>query len=157
MKKCALLIFLAAIASSQTPAAAPVPLPASVEFALAGYGTKINGTLGYGQLVTQASQTYIYTAYRFVPVRGTLAITPAILTGPAVHLRDFGPIHGYGLAQGGATSAAGSVLGVFDVGGFAIIAPAKWKHFGILLGADMQKTAGGASYPNFDAGLVFHP
>ena len=139
--------------TSTTPV---VMLPSTFGFLMAGYGTKIDGTVGYGQLISQASQTYSATGYRFVPVNGKFnSPTPVVLTGLAPHLRRYKWLDAYGLAQAGAgNTATGNVVGAFQLGGFGTFTPSKWKHTGLVFGADMCKTAGGKSYPNFDFGLV---
>ena len=135
------------------------PLPQTAVFAFAGYGTKVDGSIGYAQLLSQASQTYSLTTIRYVPTHGSLSVTiPVVMTGAAIHLRDMKWLSVYGIPHlGGGSTTSGATVGSFSFGGMGIIRPSKWKHWGIAAGADMQKTAGGKAYPNFDLGPVFIP
>jgi hypothetical protein len=150
-----LLLSVCAVARCQQPPS----LPQTAVFAFGGYGVKVDGTIGYAQLLSQASATYSFTAYRFVPAHGSLTPpTPVLMTGALPRLRSFGWVTAYasGLAGGG-TTAAGATVGAFSLGGLAVVSPPKWTHWAFAIGADEQKTAGGRAYANFDAGLVFHP
>lgn len=138
------------------PGTTTAPLPESAIFAAAGYGTKIDGSIGYAQLISQATATYSYTRILYIPVRGSLSV-PALLTGAALHLRDFGLVHAYALAQGGVATSTTATVFASAVGAFVTIDPPGWKRWAFLIGADMQKTAGGSSFPNWDLGVVFKP
>ncbi len=156
MRISGMLLWLGCLAMAQQP---PV-LPQTAIFAFAGYGVKIDGTIGYGQLLSQSSATYSFTAYRFVPAHGSLTPpTPVLMTGALPRLRSFGwaTLYGSGLAGGG-TTAAGATVGAFSLGALVVVSPPKWQHWAFAVGVDEQKTAGtGKAYANWDAGLVWHP
>ncbi len=132
-------------------------LPQSAIFTAAGYGTKIDASLGYAQLISQASGIYSLSYFRYVPQRGVKPSIPAVTTGAAIHLRDFGWVRSFALGQGGVATSGTATLFSGAVGGFVTIDPPAWKHVGVLAGVDMIKTAGGASVPNFDLGIVWRP
>lgn len=151
------LLFLArGLVFGQTPSPPP-QLPTNVVFVTGGYGTKVDGTLGYGQLISQASGVYNLSYFRFVPQGAGKLEIPAVTTGVAPHLRDVWWIHAYALAQGGAATTTSATLFTGAIGGFVTINPPGWKRVSGLVGVDMDKTAGGKSYPNFSLGVVIKP
>lgn len=133
----------------------PAPLPQTAIFAFSGYGQKVDGSIGYGSLLSQASGTYSYTRMLYIPVRGQ-SPAPTLLTGVAVHLRKFGPLDAYGLAQGGATTTSSATVFSSALGGFVTIGT-KWKWLKIAIGLDSEKSAGGQSFWNKDGGIIIIP
>ena len=106
----------------------PTPLPTNAVYLLGGYGTKADGTLGYAQLISQASGVYNLSYFRFVPQGAGKLEIPALTTGVAAHLRDVGWVHAFALAQGGAATSSTATLFTSAVGGFITINPPGWKR-----------------------------
>jgi hypothetical protein len=157
-----------------TAPAPPAPstnttVPALPQTALAvfgGYGQKIDGSVCFAGIVSQSSQTFDYNCVRLIPQRGT-APTILYMPGVATNCKSVWKITFYCLAQagGGTTSkpattttpASSSTIGAFSLGAIGVINFGNISENGWFLpfGADIQKDAGGKSFPNFDLGIGY--
>lgn len=146
-----------------TPSVQSAPLPQAVGFFLAGYGTKIDATVGYAQTVSQPAGLMSASYFRYVPLHNHLFSSsfPAVTTGAALHLRDFTAgtwgARLFALAQAGAVTTGTATLLTQSYGGFMTIGRKQWAHVDILVGVDMCKTATGTAYPNWNLGMVIKP
>lgn len=167
------LASLAQPPTAPTPVAPPAPIPSTnqplpqtVLAVFGGYGQKVDASACFAGIVSQSAQTFDYNCVRMIPQHGT-APTLLFMPGIATHCKSVWKLSFYCLAQAGggtttkpATSTAPAstttigafALGVIGVYNFGNIADNGWF---IPFGADIQKDAGGRSFPNFDLGLGY--
>ena len=166
------LASLAQPPTTPTPAAPPASttpaniLPQNVFAVFGGYGQKVDASACFAGIVSQSAQTFDYSCVRMIPQHGT-APTLLFMPGVATNCKTVWKISLYCLAQAGGgtttkpatttapanTSTIGAfALGITGVYNFGSVSANGWF---IPFGADIQKDAGGRSFPNFDLGLGY--